>query len=73
MDPGSYLVMFTDGITEARRGNEFFGEERLDALLAELVGASAQEVADGVAGTAVDFQAGEPRDDIAVVVVGEPG
>ena len=33
--PGAIVVVYTDGVIEARRGGEQFGVERLDALLAE--------------------------------------
>ena len=61
--------MFTDGVTEARREREFFGDERLAALLAELrhddAGTIAQQISDEVVG----FQDGLPRDDLALVVL----
>ncbi len=37
-------------------------------MAGELLGAPAQEMADGLAAAAVEFQAGHTRDDIAVVV-----
>ena len=30
---GDTLTLYTDGVTDARRGRDFFGEDRLDALL----------------------------------------
>ena len=33
--PGSSLVLYTDGVVEARRNGELYGDDRLDALLAE--------------------------------------
>lgn len=72
LTPGETLVLTTDGVIEARNGDEFFGEERLRQLLAAHVGAEAQELADIVAGAAIDFQDGYPRDDIAVVTLRAP-
>ena len=63
-----YLVLYTDGVTEARRGRELFGEARLVELVAELRGGSAQAVADGVRDAALDF-GGRLRDDLQVVVL----
>jgi len=68
--PGDVLVMFTDGITEARSSNgEEFGDERLAALLdgpaAQDPGALADRVVDGVAA----YSPGIPADDRTVVVV----
>jgi sigma-B regulation protein RsbU (phosphoserine phosphatase) len=68
--PGDSLVLYTDGISEARRGDEFFGEERIETLVTELAGKSdAAGIATGLADAAVSFQHGEPNDDIAVVVL----
>ena len=68
---GDAVVLYTDGVTEARSDASFFGVERLHALLAAR-GASAQAIADLITDTALDFQGGVPRDDIAVVVVRVP-
>ena len=35
MAPGELLLLYSDGVTEARRGQVQFGEERLCALLAD--------------------------------------
>ena len=63
-----YLVLYTDGVTEARRGAELLGEQRLLEIVARLRGRSAQEVADSVRDAALDF-AGRLRDDLQVVVL----
>jgi PAS domain S-box-containing protein len=63
-----YLVLYTDGVTEARRGGELFGERRLLEIVAGLRGHSAQEVADGIRDAALDH-AGQLRDDLQVVVL----
>jgi sigma-B regulation protein RsbU (phosphoserine phosphatase) len=70
--PGEALVLFTDGVVEARDGDDFFGEDRLRARLAATRGRTAQEIADTVAGAAVAHQHGHARDDIAVVVLRVP-
>lgn len=67
---GDLLVLYTDGVTEARAPDgDPFGEERLHATLAGLAGRTAAEVATAVAETALEHQAGDARDDIAVLVV----
>jgi len=63
-----YLVFYTDGVTEARRGSEQLGAERLLAVVSGLRGRSAQEVAEGVRAAALAF-AGRLRDDLQVVVL----
>jgi sigma-B regulation protein RsbU (phosphoserine phosphatase) len=65
---GDVLVLYTDGVTEARRDDEYFGEQRLHEVLRTADG-SAQEIADSVLRTSLAFQSGDPRDDIAVVVL----
>ena len=67
--PGDVLVLYTDGVTEARNGEEFFGEERLRSTVVAHRHRTAQELADTIADTAVAFQDGMTRDDIAVLVV----
>jgi serine phosphatase RsbU (regulator of sigma subunit) len=64
----TYLVLDTDGVTEARRGAELLGEKRLLEVVADLRGSSAQEVAAGVRDAALAF-AGRLRDDLQVVVL----
>ncbi len=63
-----YLVLYTDGVTEARQGTELLGSERLLEVVAGLRGRSAQEVADGVRDAALAY-AGRLRDDLQVVVL----
>lgn len=67
--PGDALVLYTDGVTEARRGREEFGEDRLRDLLASVAGRSADAVAGAVEEAVVSFQSGVARDDIAVLVL----
>jgi len=70
LDPGDALVLFTDGVTEARAPDGIlFGEERLAVLLRSLAGLDAEAVADGVKGAVCDFQDNDPRDDIAILVL----
>ncbi|HET8616968.1 MAG TPA: histidine kinase N-terminal 7TM domain-containing protein [Actinomycetales bacterium] len=72
--PREALVLFTDGVTEARRGHEVFGEERLAALVGQLRGASASEIVARLVGAVRSFGGqDDPRDDVAVVAVVVPG
>ena len=68
---GDAIVLYTDGVTEGRRGDEFFGDHRLMAALAVHRGTAAS-LCDGILGDVLGFQAGDPRDDIVVVVVRVP-
>ncbi len=67
--PDESLVLFTDGVLDARRGDDFFGEDRIAALLQNCVDCSAEETSTRLAGAAIDFQDGDARDDIAVLVL----
>ncbi|MCG7285674.1 alpha/beta fold hydrolase [Cellulomonas sp. ACRRI] len=68
LGPGDALVLFTDGVTEGRRGSRLYGAERLaDAVDAHR--ATAADTTGAVLADALAFQAGDPRDDIAVVTV----
>jgi len=67
LEVGDLLVLFTDGVVEARRHGEWFGRERLIDLIEELSAKPAQEVADAIVAAALGFQEGSGRDDIAVV------
>ena len=73
LHPGESLVLFTDGVTEARRSDgEFYGEDRLRECLRRTHGSSAESVAEAVRDEAIDFQDGVSRDDIAVLVLRRP-
>lgn len=80
MDSGDYLVVYTDGVTEAGSPQgEIFGEERLvDVLtqtiqsLDELDGAQSSPsfIMDGIEQAVKDFSEGSPQsDDLSLVVV----
>ncbi|HET7407779.1 MAG TPA: GAF domain-containing SpoIIE family protein phosphatase [Mycobacteriales bacterium] len=66
--PGELLLLYSDGVTEARRGREEFGQDRLCALLAD-----ADPVPQTVADTVIDRVAahcgGVLADDVTVVVL----
>jgi PAS domain S-box-containing protein len=61
-----YLVLYTDGLTEVRRGDDFFEEERLVDAASRLRGRSSQDVAEGLRDAALAF-ADNLRDDLHVV------
>jgi PAS domain S-box-containing protein len=66
--PGDSLVFYTDGVTEARRGDDFFGDSRLVATIAQRRDEAPQALAEGVLAAAMSF-AGELRDDLLVLAV----
>jgi serine phosphatase RsbU (regulator of sigma subunit)/uncharacterized protein YigA (DUF484 family) len=67
LTPGATVVLFTDGVIEARREGELYGEERLDALLARRAGAEPQALAEAILADCKSFAGGELSDDCAVV------
>jgi PAS domain S-box-containing protein len=68
LGPRDAIVLYTDGVTEARRGGELFGEARLVEVLASLAGRSAEEIATGVEVAVADFRR-SASDDTAILVV----
>jgi sigma-B regulation protein RsbU (phosphoserine phosphatase) len=68
LEPGDAAVLFTDGLIEARRDGELYGEERLDAALAANAALPAAELAQALVEDCRAY-GGELADDCAVVVV----
>jgi serine phosphatase RsbU (regulator of sigma subunit) len=67
--PGATIVLYTDGVVEARHRGELYGTERLDAFLTEHRELSPRELAHAVTEDARRYSGGELTDDLAVVVI----
>lgn len=65
--PGDMIVLYTDGVTEARSGNMFFGEMRVKSALEP--GGTAGEVVARLRAAVRRFVQADLRDDVAVLVV----
>jgi len=71
---GDYLVMFTDGVTDAQIGDTPFGEERLMATIRKHAGKSAQKMIDALEKEMCDFSGGgEPVDDVTFLIARKTG
>ncbi|MGE5689520.1 MAG: SpoIIE family protein phosphatase [Pseudomonadota bacterium] len=69
---GGSLVVYTDGVVEARRDGELYGADRLDAVLAEHRSLPAAAIADRVIEDCRTWAEGELADDCALVVLKRP-
>lgn len=66
---GDTLVLYTDGVTEARNGSEQFGEERLMGVLREASGMTPAKMLEVIRAAVAEFSPGEPKDDVAVLAL----
>ncbi len=73
--PGEEIYLYTDGVTEAaNRNDEFFAEERLEAVLRDVTGRPANVIIKAVADAVRNFADGAPQsDDITALAIGRVG
>jgi sigma-B regulation protein RsbU (phosphoserine phosphatase) len=70
LHPGEVLLLLTDGILERRdRQGEFFGDERVRALVRQHQGEPAQVILDRLFEAALAWGNGRPWEDDATIVV----
>lgn len=68
--PGDTLILYTDGITEARRGPDLFDEAGLEAVIIAQAGATAQQLSQKVLEAVDQFSGDTPQsDDITLVIL----
>ncbi len=68
--PGDRVILFTDGVTEARNpAGEEFGEERLVRLLLENRAGSASELQENILKAAAEFSRGPWDDDVTLLLL----
>ncbi|MEQ8765826.1 MAG: SpoIIE family protein phosphatase [Planctomycetota bacterium] len=72
IEPGDSLVLYTDGVTEARAPDgSLYGEARLRGLLADKTGKDAHGWHEAIASSVRGFRAGREADDDTTLVVAE--
>lgn len=69
---GDTLILYTDGVTEARGPDGVLGEEGFHRLVSSCAGLDAHAIAERIESAVLDFQEGNLRDDIALVVARAP-
>jgi sigma-B regulation protein RsbU (phosphoserine phosphatase) len=68
LHPGEILLLHTDGLPDARRNGDTFGDQRIHDIVAG-AGDTAGALADALLGEVLRFQDEVARDDIAIVVL----
>jgi serine phosphatase RsbU (regulator of sigma subunit) len=72
-EPGDVLLLYTDGVLEARCGGEEFGLERLEATFQSTARRPPAEIATAIVAAAREFAAGKLSDDVTLLVVKHTG
>jgi serine phosphatase RsbU (regulator of sigma subunit) len=67
--PGAIVVVYTDGVVEARHGGELYGLERLDELLCASRELPPQQIAEAALAACRDWTGGDLTDDFALVAI----
>jgi phosphoserine phosphatase RsbU/P len=69
LDPGDRVVLFTDGVSEARRAGEDFGDERIIDLVRSHRELGAAELQEKIVEAITAFTSGAFGDDVTLVVI----
>lgn len=69
LEVGDFLLLYTDGLIEARRGKELFGFERLKTFTEKNASANAQDLVNLLYKECLDFGQGRLLDDLAAIVI----
>jgi serine phosphatase RsbU (regulator of sigma subunit) len=67
IQPGDVLVLYTDGVLDARGSDSRFGESRLEATLAGVT--NADQAVERIREALLEFAGGEQEDDVAVLAL----
>ena len=69
LDAGDLLLLYTDGLAEARSGEQFFGEDRIAGILRRDPGQEAPLLCKSLLEAARDFATEPITDDIAILAI----
>jgi len=69
MNPGEVLVLFTDGVTEANKNGELYGEKRFEPLLLSLLNLKVETICQTIIDTVIDFGGRELGDDVTLLAL----
>ncbi|MCL6471915.1 MAG: SpoIIE family protein phosphatase [Firmicutes bacterium] len=69
LTPGDVLLLYTDGVIEARRDQEFFGLERLRDVVQKITLPNAKGYPAAIFNSVIEFTSGTLLDDLAILAV----
>lgn len=69
LESGDLLLLYTDGLTEARDGDQFFGEERVANSIRRDPGIDPEVLCKSLMEAARDFASGPLTDDLAILAL----
>jgi serine phosphatase RsbU (regulator of sigma subunit) len=69
LDVGDVLLLYTDGLSEARSGEQLFGEDRIAAVLRRDPGEDLTTMCKGLLEAARDFASSPLSDDVAILAI----
>ena len=69
LDRGDFVLLYTDGLAEARGSTQFFGEDRIAQAIRRDPGVAPEVLCKALLDTARDFADGAIDDDVAILAV----
>jgi PAS domain S-box-containing protein len=72
LGPGQALVLYTDGVLEARSADGVWGDDLVASVLSAAAGQPVERIAEALATAVLELADGSPGDDIAILVLRVP-